>query len=59
MRKEQTPSVLRESAGPDLRTQLESLLDTVWWCERLWKLENRIESARAADHREGAQSNAQ
>ncbi len=37
----QTRSV-RDSI-PDLPSQLESLLDTVWWCERLWKLEDRIE----------------
>jgi hypothetical protein len=26
----------------DLQTQLESLLDTVWRGERMWKLEDRI-----------------
>jgi hypothetical protein len=28
---------------PDLETQLESLLDVVWRCERMWRLEDRIE----------------
>ncbi len=32
-------------AAPDLPTQLESLLDIVWRCERTWKLEDRIDGA--------------
>jgi hypothetical protein len=27
----------------ELQTQLESLFDMVWWCERMWKLDDRIE----------------
>jgi hypothetical protein len=41
---------------PDLHTQLESLLDAVWWCERLWKLEDRIEAASEV-WRKGVRSN--
>ncbi len=29
----------------DLQTQLESLLDTVWACERQWAAEDRIDLA--------------
>ena len=28
---------------PDLQTQFESLLGVVWRCERMWRLEDRIE----------------
>jgi len=39
----------------DLQTQLESLFDTVWLSERMWKLEDRmnlqIEADRSPDHR--------
>jgi hypothetical protein len=34
----------RERAGvEDLSTQLESLFDLVWRCERTWNLEDRID----------------
>ena len=34
----------RDRAGvEDLDTQLESLLDLVWRCERTWNLEDRID----------------
>jgi hypothetical protein len=34
----------RERAGVvDLSTQLETLLDVVWRCERTWNLEDRID----------------
>jgi len=34
----------RDRAGiDDLSTQLESLFDLVWRCERTWNLEDRIE----------------
>jgi hypothetical protein len=34
----------RERAGvEDLSTQLETLLDLVWRCERTWNLEDRID----------------
>jgi hypothetical protein len=29
---------------PDLQTQFEALLDTVWRSERMWKLQDRIEA---------------
>jgi hypothetical protein len=28
---------------PDLQTQFESLLGIVWRCERMWRLEDRIQ----------------
>jgi len=34
----------RRSDLADLPTQLESLLHTIWWCEHIWRLEDRIES---------------
>ena len=30
---------------PDLQTQLESILDCVWRCEREWALDDRIDCA--------------
>ncbi len=33
----------------DLQTQLESLLDTVWRSERMWKLEDRMNLQVEAD----------
>jgi hypothetical protein len=34
----------RERTGvEDLSTQLETLLDVVWRCERTWNLEDRID----------------
>jgi hypothetical protein len=34
----------REQAGvEDLNTQLETLFDLVWRCERTWNLEDRID----------------
>jgi hypothetical protein len=33
----------------DLQTQLESLLDMVWRCERMWKLDDRIKRQIEAD----------
>jgi hypothetical protein len=30
------------NAVSDLPTQFESLLDTIWRCERIWALEDRI-----------------
>jgi hypothetical protein len=38
----------------DLPTQFESLLDTIWRCERIWALEDRI--AASAPERDGAAS---
>ncbi len=37
---------------PDLRTQLESLLDKVWRCEADWRLYDRIDAfcASQPDH---------
>jgi hypothetical protein len=30
----------------ELRDQLEELFDVVTWCERIWKIEDRIERSR-------------
>ena len=35
----------RISVESDLDTQLESLLHTVWECERRWAVDNRIDLA--------------
>jgi len=35
----------RIGAESDLETQLESLLHTVWECERRWAVEDRIDLA--------------
>ena len=39
----------RHSDGPDLQTQLESLLDEVWRCESTWRLDDRIALAVKVD----------
>jgi len=31
------------SIAPDLQAQLEALLDTVWRCERQWRLDDRFD----------------
>jgi hypothetical protein len=36
---------------PDLATQLESLLDTVWRCERMWNLHDRMDRQIRWDER--------
>jgi hypothetical protein len=42
----------RRSGFPDLATQLESLLDSVWRCERMWQLEDRIDGQIKFESRE-------
>jgi hypothetical protein len=37
------------SDGPDLHTQLESLLDEVWRCESTWRFDDRIALAVKVD----------
>jgi hypothetical protein len=36
------PAVPDTADGPDLQTQLESMLDCVWRAEAIWRLEDRI-----------------
>jgi len=43
----------RHSDGPDLQTQLESLLDEVWNCESTWRLDDRIALAIKIDNAGG------
>ena len=43
MRRPRTDEASDGHEVPDLPTQLESLFDTVWWCERLWTLEERLD----------------
>jgi len=31
------------STAPDLQAQLETLFDTVWRCERQWRLDDRFD----------------
>jgi hypothetical protein len=43
----------RERAGiEDLSTQLESMLDLVWRCERTWNLEDRIDNLIKSEGKE-------
>jgi hypothetical protein len=37
------PSPARPTATPDLQSQLEELLDTVWDSEANWRLDDRID----------------
>jgi hypothetical protein len=39
------PSTPSPSAAPDLHSQLEELLDTVWDAEANWRLDDRIDLA--------------
>jgi hypothetical protein len=39
------PSTPRPVAAPDLHSQLEELLDTVWDAEANWRLDDRIDLA--------------
>lgn len=48
---EQTDSsaCLVRNAAPDLHTQLEEILDSVWREERMWRLESRIQGSLGQD----------
>ena len=37
------PSPVRPTTTPDLQSQLEELLDTVWDAEANWRLDDRID----------------
>ena len=37
------PRLPREGDAPDLHSQLEALLDTVWDAEANWRLDDRID----------------
>jgi hypothetical protein len=39
------PAVPDTTDGPDLQTQLESMLDCVWRAEAIWRLEDRVSLA--------------
>ena len=39
------PAVQDTIDGPDLQTQLESMLDCVWKGEAIWRLEDRVSLA--------------
>lgn len=39
------PSIVRRPEVPDLQTQLEELLNTVWDAEANWRLDDRIDLA--------------
>jgi hypothetical protein len=37
------PSIPKPSVAPDLQTQLEELLDSVWEAEANWRFDDRID----------------
>jgi hypothetical protein len=44
----------QDSTESDLQTQFESLLDTVWECERQWALDDRLDLARRLEAAQSA-----
>ena len=47
-RRSQAPTMPAPSAGPDLQSQLEAILDAVWKAEADWRFNDRLDMALKA-----------